>query len=458
VNIKLTSYGAAEQVTGSCHLLNINGYRILIDCGMFQGSWENYLKNWDDFLFDAKDLDAVILTHAHLDHCGRLPKLVKAGYKGKIYATDATIDLTKIVLDDSFYIMNEKAFKKKLPKLNSLEDLNKTYKNFVPIKYDQKTKLSENISFKLHNAAHILGSAFVEIQAGHQTIVFSGDIGGQNMPLVKDIDTIQGADYVICESTYGDRVHEDTKTRDKKLLEAVKRVTINHSTLLIAIFALERTQDILKVLNDYYEKHLDFTVPVYLDSPMAAQATQIYQKHLEYLNKAAQDDLSHDNNIFNFPHLKITNNIRQSKQINLASPPKIILAGSGMMEGGRMIHHLARYAPETKNTMLFMGFQVPGTLGHKILQGTFDFDYYGQKIPIKCQTDQIDGFSAHADQKSLIKWLSNFNLPTGKAGKTKKIILSHGDKTVMEHFAKEIQDKLQLKTEIIKNNSPIELL
>lgn len=450
MNIKLTSYGADEQVTGSCHLLTIDGFRILVDCGMFQGDWTNYLKNWDDFLFDARDIDAVILTHAHLDHCGRLPKLIKAGYKGPIYATSATIDLTRVVLDDSYYIMNEKAFKKKLPKLNSLEDLNNTYKSFKAVPYNESVKLTDNISFKLHNAAHILGASFVEIKAKHKTIIFSGDIGSKNMPLVKDIDIVNQADYIICESTYGDRLHEDTKIRDQKLLEAVKRVTINHSTLLIAIFALERTQDILKVLNDYYEKHLDFSVPVYLDSPMAAQATEIYQKHLELLNPAAQEDLKTDKNIFNFPHLKITNNIRQSKQINLARPPKIILAGSGMMEGGRMIHHLARYAPEPKNTLLFMGFQVPGTLGYKILHGAFDFDYYGRKIPIRCKTNQIDGFSAHADQSALLKWLSHFQKP-------KKIILTHGNKEAMEDFSQEISQQLKFEVAIIKTNSSIEL-
>ena len=255
MEIKLTSYGATEEVTGSCHLLNIDGYRILVDCGMYQGSWDNYVKNWDGFLFDPKNIDAVILTHAHLDHCGRLPKLYAKGYNGPIYATGATIDLAKIVLEDSYFITNEKAFRKKMPKMYRQADVNKTMQSFVPLNYYQKQDLNPDISFKLHNAAHILGSSIVEIKAGNKTIVFSGDIGSEDMPLVKDIDIIKQADYVICEGTYGDRIHHDTKTRDKELIKAVQRATLNHSTLLIAIFALERTQNILKVLNDYYESH-----------------------------------------------------------------------------------------------------------------------------------------------------------------------------------------------------------
>lgn len=448
MEIKLTSHGATEEVTGSCHLLNIDGYRILVDCGMWQGDWDNYIKNWDKFLFDPKNIDAVILTHAHLDHCGRLPKLYAHGYNGPIYATDATIDLAKIVIEDSYFIMDEKAWRKKMPKLFGASDMNKAFKSFVSLNYYQKQTLTPEVSFKLHNAAHILGSSTVEIRAGNKTIVFSGDIGGQNMPLVKDIDIIDQADYVICESTYGDRSHQDTKTRDSDLLRAVQRATLNHSTLLITIFAIERTQDILKVLNDYYESHLDFAVPVFLDSPMAAEATRIYKKHLDYLNPAAQDDMKHDRDIFDFPHLKITNNIRQSKEINHISPPKIIMAGSGMMEGGRMLHHLSQYISDRRNNILFMGFQVPGTLGYKILNGAFDFDYYGKKIPVKAVAEQIDGFSAHADQDALLRWLKGFAKP-------KKILLSHGDKRVLQKFAIMIKDKLGFETEIIKYNNPI---
>lgn len=448
--LKLTSFGAAGEVTGSCHLLNINGYRLLIDCGMWQGTWENYLKNWDKFLFDVKSIDAVILTHAHLDHCGRLAKLYAHGYKGKVYATPPTIKLAQIVLDDSFQIMNEKALQNKLPKIHSSHDLQKLYQNWEPTAYYQQIKLAPDISFKFHNAGHILGSAIVEITAGDKTVVFSGDIGGHNMPLVKDIDYVPDADYVICESTYGDRNHEHLKDRNQKLIKAVQNVTLNNSTLLITIFAIERTQDILKVLNDYYESHLDFPVPVYLDSPMAASATKIYKQEIKYLNDDAQNTLKRDRDIFSFPHLNITNNIRQSKKINSAPPPKIILAGSGMVEGGRMIHHFAHYLPETKNHVLFMGFQVPGTLGHRILNGEGNFSYYGKNIPVHAQVEQIDGFSAHADQNALLDWIKHFKNP-------QQIILAHGDQRVMEKFSQSIQDATHYKTTISKQNIPIHL-
>lgn len=450
MNIKLTSYGASEEVTGSCHLLNIDGYRILVDCGMWQGNWENYSKNWDNFLFSPQELDAVILTHAHLDHCGRLPKLYAGGYNGPIFATPATIDLAKIVLEDSYFIMDEKAFRKKLPRLYKQTDLNKTLKSFVPLNYHQEQKLTPDISVKLYNAAHILGAATVAIKAGTKTIAFSGDIGSQDMPLVKDIDVIADADYLICEGTYGDRIHHDKKTRDQKLLQAVQRTALNKSTLLITIFAVERTQDVLEVLNNYYEKHLDFSIPVFLDSPMAAQATKIYKKYLDLLNPETQNTLRRDRDIFDFPHLKITNQIRQSKMINRVPNPKIILAGSGMMEGGRMIHHLAQYISDRNNQILFMGYQVPGTLGHHILNGSFDFDYFGQKIPIKAATDQIDGFSAHADQESLLRWIKTFK-------KLKKIFLVHGDKPNLEKFAIIINKDIGLEANVQKYNVPITL-
>jgi metallo-beta-lactamase family protein len=448
MEVKLTSYGATEEVTGSCHLLNIDGYRILVDCGMWQGNWENYIKNWDSFLFDPKNIDAVILTHAHLDHCGRLPKLFAAGYNGPIYATPATIDLAQIVLKDSYFIMDEKAFRKKLPRMFSEKDLNRAMNSFVPLHYYAKQDLHPEVSFKLHNAAHILGSSIVEIKIANKTIIFSGDIGGEDMPLVKDIDIINNADYVICEGTYGDRNHHDLKTRDEELIRAVQRATLNHSTLLITIFALERTQDILSVLNNYYESHLDFKVPVFLDSPMAAEATRVYKKHLDYLNEDAQDTMKRDKDIFDFPHLKITNHIRKSKEINNIPPPKIIMAGSGMMEGGRMIHHLSQYIGNKDNNILFMGFQVPGTLGHKILNGAFDFDYYGRKIPVKAVAEQIDGFSAHGDQNALLTWLGGFKKP-------KKILLNHGDKQVLPKFAIIIAEQLNFKTEILKFNKEV---
>ena len=250
--ITLTSYGAAGQVTGSCHLLQIGAFQILIDCGFFQGSEENYRRNLDDFPFDTAKIQAVILTHAHLDHCGRLPKLYAAGYSGPVYTTTPTAKLTEIVLADNYQIMKEKTAKYHQPLAYNLLDLKKLKNNWQAIPYYQEQKLGKNISFKLYNAGHILGSALVEIKAGDKTIVFSGDLGAKNMPLVKDRDYLESADYLILESTYGDRDHVDTKEREKKLLETVQRTVLKNSVLLISLFAIERTQDILAVLNNYY--------------------------------------------------------------------------------------------------------------------------------------------------------------------------------------------------------------
>ncbi len=442
--IKLISYGATEEVTGSCHLLEIDNFKILIDCGFFQGSKENYLKNWSEFKFNPQDINALILTHAHLDHCGRIPKLVKDGYRGKIYATAPTIELANLIMVDNFNIIHSKAKNFSYAPLYSQEDLKKVNKSWSKINYYQKQILASDISFTFHNAGHILGASMVEIKVKDKIIIFTGDIGGKNMPLVKEIDNLKKVDHLIMETTYADRLHEDIEERDKKLIEAVQRVTLNNSTLLISVFAIERTQDILKVLNDYYETHLDFKVPVFLDSPLAIKATKIYKKYLNLLNEEAQTTLKKDQDIFNFPNLKISKHSKDSKKINYLPPPKIILAGSGMAEGGRIIHHLVRYLPEKKNNILFVGFQVPGTLGYKLTQGAFTFDFYNEKKEIKARVDSLDGFSAHGDQKALLNWLKKFK------EKPKNIFLVHGNKEAMETFSKILKDKLNISNKIVK--------
>ncbi|MBT4349222.1 MBL fold metallo-hydrolase [bacterium] len=450
--IKLTSFGAHEEVTGSCHLLEIDNFRLLIDCGLFQGDWNNYLKNWEPLGFNPKTIDAVILTHAHLDHCGRLPLLVQKGFKGKVYTTNATMQIVQIILADNQRILAHKAKKNNLPTIYSDDDVVKLNKRWETVSYYQKIKLADDISFTLHNAGHILGSGIIEIKVADsprssgagKTIVFSGDLGACDMPLVKNVDYLNQADFVIMEGTYGDREHEMTADREKKLLEAVQKVTLNNSVLLISIFAIERTQNILKVLNDYYENHLDFRTPVFLDSPMAARATKVYKQHLSLLNQDAQDDLKRDRDIFDFPHLKVTTDIRDSKSINHLRPPKIIMAGSGMAEGGRLIHHLARYISDERNQVLFMGYQVPGTLGHKLTHGAFDFDYYDKHIKIKAAVDKIDGFSAHADKSDLLKWANSF---TPKA----KIFLVHGNKESLEALETTLKTEFDKNVEIIKN-------
>ncbi|MCB9803004.1 MBL fold metallo-hydrolase [Candidatus Nomurabacteria bacterium] len=446
--IKLTSFGADQEVTGSCHLLEIDNYRLLIDCGLFQGDRENYLKNWETLGFDPKNIDAVILTHAHLDHCGRLPLLFQQGYQGKVYATKATSQIAELILADNQRILTEKASERNLPVLYSKEDVAKINQAWKTIPYHQEEKLTNDISFQFYHAGHILGATIVEIKIQDKIIIFSGDLGGEDMPLVQNVEYPQYADFVIMESTYGNRQHENKASRETKLLKAVQEITLKNSVLIISVFAVERTQDILKVLNDYYETHLDFRVPVYLDSPLATAATKIYREHSELLKPEVQDILKYDPDVFSFPHLNITRTSRESKTINSKASPKIILAGSGMAEGGRLIHHLARYIDQANNHILFMGFQVPGTLGHKLTHGAFDFDYYGKTIKIKAVVDQIDGFSAHADKTQLLKWLKAFkNKP--------QIYLTHGDQKIMEEFIPVIKAELDLNAQMLKNKESV---
>jgi metallo-beta-lactamase family protein len=452
--IKLTSFGAAEEVTGSCHLLEIDKYKILVDCGLFQGSHDNYLKNWEAFAFKAKEINAVILTHAHLDHCGRLPLLAKNGYQGKTYTTQATSQLAELIMIDNQAILAEKAKEKNLPLLYTASDVKKMLESWELVSYYHEKKITNEISLKFYQAGHILGAAIVEIKiknpknSTEKIFVFSGDLGGEDMPLVQSVDYPDKADVVVMESTYGNREHENKANREQKLLTAVKEVTIKNSVLVISIFAMERAQDVLQVLNDYYENHLDFRVPVYLDSPLATKATKIYRQHLNLLKPEVQDLLKHDRDIFTFPHLKITPQQRESQKINSSPNPKIILAGSGMAEGGRLVHHLARYIDNPNNHILFMGFQVPGTLGHSLTNGAYDFDYYGKNIKVKAVIDQIDGFSAHADKTQLLKWLGHFqNKP--------QVYLSHGDKAIMEEFIPTIKETLDLNAKILKNKESV---
>ncbi|MBP9802545.1 MBL fold metallo-hydrolase [Patescibacteria group bacterium] len=452
--IKLTSFGAAEEVTGSCHLLEIDNYKILVDCGLFQGSHDNYLKNWEAFAFKTKEINAVILTHAHLDHCGRLPLLAKNGYQGKTYTTQATSQLAELIMIDNQAILAEKAKEKNLPLLYTASDVKKMLESWELVSYYHEKKITNEISLKFYQAGHILGAAIVEIKIKNpkngteKIFVFSGDLGGEDMPLVQSVDYPDKADVVVMESTYGNREHENKANREQKLLTAVKEVTIKNSVLIISIFAMERAQDVLQVLNDYYENHLDFRVPVYLDSPLATKATKIYRQHLNLLKPEVQDLLKHDRDIFTFPHLKITPQQRESQKINSSPNPKIILAGSGMAEGGRLVHHLARYIDNPNNHILFMGFQVPGTLGHSLTNGAYDFDYYGKNIKVKAVIDQIDGFSAHADKTQLLKWLGHFqNKP--------QVYLSHGDKAIMEEFIPTIKETLDLNAKILKNKESV---
>ena len=345
----LSFFGGTKIVTGANYLLEIGKRKILIDCGLFQGPEELEKINLDPFPYNPKEIDAVLLTHAHLDHIGRLPKLVKDGFGGKIFGTPATLDLTRIMLKDELDLQPQESDLPKEQPLFSKEDLEKTFTLFQPVEYHQKIQVpstlktlidpKEEISFKLLDAGHILGSAIIEVFAEGKKIVFSGDLGNQPTPLLRQTELPSSADYILVESTYGDRTHPDLLQRKDLLEDTIEEVIGRGGVLMIPAFALERTQELLYELNELVENDRIPQSPVFVDSPLAIRSIEVYKKYERYYNKEAAYLLRSGDKIFDFPRLVFTLNVNQSKKINDVPPPKVIIAGSGMSTGGRILYH-----------------------------------------------------------------------------------------------------------------------
>lgn len=432
--MKITFNGAAGIVTGSCHLLTINDNQYLLDCGMFQGTKDITKLNFLPFAFDPSKIKAVILSHAHIDHSGLLPKLCKEGFKGKVYCTKATKDLCEIMLEDSAYIQereteydNRKLKSKGLPLRQPLygkKDVVECMKIFKDVAYNERTQISPDISFTLRDAGHILGSAIVEVFAKEDVkekkIVFSGDLGQPNLPIIKDPTFIEEADYVLVESTYGGREHESIAKRRKMLLDIIKRNFEKKGRLMIPSFAVERAQELIYRLNEFSEKGLMPKMKVFVDSPLTTKATEVFMRHHECYDEEIMELIKKDDNPFEFPMLQYIKDVRDSKKLNTIKEPCIIIAGSGMCNGGRIKHHLANHLKEKNSTVLFIGYQAYGTLGRIIRDGAKKAKIYGQWYDIKAEIKAIGGFSAHADKHFLLRWLNKFK---GKP----KVLIIHGE-------------------------------
>lgn len=444
--MNLSFHGANNEVTGSCHLLtakDANGIdrRILIDCGMFQGERMCGDKNMVAFGFDPSTLDAVFVTHPHADHTGRLPKLIKEGYKGPITMTLPCKALTTVVLNDAFHIMTENAEKCDDKVLYEREDVDVLESRVVGIGYHEQVTVAPGITVMLHDAGHVLGSAFISVEAEGKRVIFSGDVGNDHVPILPDTESISQADVVVCEATYGHRVHEPPTERAAKLREAVEGTIQRGGVLLIPSFSIERTQELLYEL-DLMLHTLKTNVPIYIDSPMAIRATEIYRHFKEYLRFDASILSEQDRDFFSFPNLRETLSADDSKAINDVKAPKIIIAGSGMMSGGRIMHHLIRYLPDAKSRVLIIGYQAAGTLGRKIYEGAKEVTIYRQKVEVRAGVAAIGAFSAHADMNKLTRWLKPENGPVPK-----KIFLVHGDPEAKTVFATHLRH--QLKTEVV---------
>ncbi len=464
INIK--SYGATQEVTGSCHIVEIDDKKIMIDCGMFQGEDEE--KNTQKFGFNPIDIDYILITHAHLDHIGRIPKMVKEGFGGKIYATTPTMELAYIILMDSAKIMNEdfntkrkkavrKAKENKLLKpLYGPLDVQKTFNQtkWINPQYDIYYDLCEGISFRYKNAGHILGSAFIELsymQNGKsKTVVFSGDIGNSNRLVLPDLQKCARANTLYVETTYGDREHQSIKSTIKEFKKIIINTLNKKGNILIPSFAVERTQELLCILRDMHNKGELPKCKIFLDSPMATKATDVYRRYNEDLSGKCQHNVKDDGTVFNFNSLVYTQTPESSKAINEVANRAIIIAGSGMCNGGRITHHFKHRIWNPKNAIIFVGYQAKGTLGRKIIEGAEWINLYGEDIIVKASIHTINGFSAHADQKTILKWIS-------KIKKLKKVFLIHGEVESQKTFKEALQDKLGIDAHIVKYKEKIVL-
>jgi len=460
--MKLHFFGGAGTVTGACYLLEVAGKKILMECGLLQGEAEADDYNNSEFKFNPAEIDAVVVSHSHLDHIGRLPQLVKAGFEEKIYATPPTVDFARIILEDSIKILEEKARHAGVIPIFGDQEVDQIMKHFVPVDYYKKTEILPGVLVEFFNAGHILGSAVIKIAAEGQIIVFSGDLGNPSSPLLKAPDFLEEADYVLIESAYGDRNHESPEKAKEIIEDVVEDAVANKGVLLIPSFALERTQQLLYHLNELVENHKVPAIPVYFDSPLALRATSIYAKYPHYYNKEATDQIRKGDDIFTFPGLNVTRSSEESKAINNVDPPKIIIAGSGMSQGGRILHHEQRYLSDPKTIMLFVTYQAAGTLGRRIFDGDKKVKILDQEISVKARIEKISGYSSHADQKFLLEWLNHFQKPCypdigEKCGRLKKVWIVQGERSASEVLATLVRDQLGVEAEVPQLDQSVEL-
>ena len=437
--MKITFYGAAKTVTGSCTMVEAAGKRFLVDCGLFQGKVTDQMLNYDDFPFDISSIDFMILTHAHIDHAGRIPKLYKSGYKNVIYATKATVDLCSIMLPDSGHIQEKeiewvnkkrrRAGKKENEPMYTAQDAIDSLVLFKGINYNEEIVIDENIKFKLVDAGHMLGSSIVLIDVTEdgktERIAFTGDLGNKNMPIINDPTYIEGADHLIMESTYGNRLHGKMEDQSERFIEILLKTIERGGNLIIPSFAVGRTQEILYEINKYAAKegYADKlkNIPVYVDSPLAVHATQIFKENPDYYDKEALNYLLKGDNPIEFDSLHLIESTEESRALNDDPTPKVIISASGMCEVGRIKHHLKHnlYRPEC--TVLFVGYQATGTLGEKIQTGADIVKIFGEEIAVKAQVEYLDAFSGHADRDGLLEFIDKMK------NKPKNIFINHGE-------------------------------
>lgn len=468
--MKIKFCGAATGVTGSCHLLSTENHKILLDCGQFQGGKAQDALNEEPFPFDPAEIECVVLSHAHIDHCGRLPLLIKRGFKGAIYCTDATADLLEVMLKDSGFIhekeaewqsrKNERAGRKPVEPLYTVRDSEETLKYVRPVMYDQLFEINDEMKVVFNDAGHILGSAIIELWTNEDDnvykTVFSGDLGVLDRPILRDPTIIKKADYVIMESTYGNRLHPENATSIEQLLDIVIKTTGRGGTVVIPSFAVGRTQELIYEFNRFYLERPEYRdelekLTVYIDSPMATSATEVFRRNAQVFDEETKAYILKGDNPLDFPNLRFTRSTAESQALNMDRKPKIIISASGMCEAGRIRHHLKHNLWDPKSSVIFVGYQAEGTLGRRLTEGQKDVVLFGEAVHVNAEIYNLEGFSGHADKEGLLGWLSGFQV------KPKQLFLVHGELESKEALAASIREKLGYDPVVVTGVSEFEL-
>lgn len=433
---KLTLVGGAGTVTGANFLLEIGSQKVQVDCGMLQGRGAGD-SNYKPFPYDVSSVDTLIITHAHLDHIGLIPKLVKEGFAGVIYSTPSTKEIAEIVFEDNVHLLKDDAKRRGLQPMYDDVDVAKALGLWKTIQYHTTTELKDGYSFLFKDAGHILGSAMVEFSHGGKKFVFTGDLGNSPTPFLRDTEDITDADFLLMESVYGDRNHE-TNPEERSMLfrQVIEEIVKRNGTLIIPAFSIERTQIILYELNKLIEGKVIPSIPVFLDSPLAIKVTEIYKNRAKNFKKSVQQEISGGDDIFDFPKLKLTLHTQESHAIHKASDPKIIIAGSGMSHGGRVMSHEMKYLPDAKNIILFVGYQVAGNLGRQIQDGAKKVKIFDKEVPVRATIEKISGFSAHKDSDGLIGFVEN------TTEKVQQIFVTMGEPKASMFLTQKLRDNL----------------
>lgn len=449
--MKLTFCGANQEVTGSCYHIETETGNVAVDCGMFQGDKYAADKNREPFPFDPAKVTSLVLTHAHFDHTGRLPKLYKEGFRGKIYTTAASADLSMITLRDAAKLMGEEAERHDHEPLYGADDVEPLQDLWAPVEYHRETEVAPGISAYLTDAGHILGSASIKFNIHGTSIAFSGDLGNTPVPLLHSTECLRESQIVVIESTYGNRVHEPASQRPLILKQAIEEAVKNRGVLLIPAFALERTQELLFELHQLLESRQIPKVPIFLDSPMAIAATEVFRAHSDLFNGEAQAMLKRFD-LFHFPGLQFTERSAQSKAILDVKGPKVIIAGSGMMNGGRILHHLRNYLGKENTSVLIIGFQVEGSLGRQLHDGEKLVRIFGHEVPVRAQIKSFGSFSGHADYPRLMNWLHCFHDQPPR-----RVYVTHGELNAALSFSQAVEDQLGIASGVPSYGQSVDL-